>query len=32
MGRLQVDGEGWGKVLGGTQEVIDMAREIVVGH
>ena len=32
MGRLQVNGEGCGKVLGRTQEVIDMAREVVVGH
>jgi len=32
MSRLEMDGEGRGKVLGRVQEVIDMAREIVVGH
>jgi hypothetical protein len=32
MGRLEMDGEGWGKVLSRVQEVVDMAREVVVGH
>ena len=32
MGRLEMDGEGRGKVLGRVQEVVDMAREVVVGH
>lgn len=30
--RLQMDCEGWRKVLRGVQEVIDMAREVIVGH
>jgi len=32
MGRLEMDGEGWGKVVGRVQEVVDMTREVVVGH
>jgi len=32
MDRLEMDGEGWGKVQGRVQEVIDMTRKIVVGH
>ena len=32
MSRLEMDGEGWGKILGGAQEVVDVAREVVVGH
>jgi hypothetical protein len=32
VGRLEVDGEGRREVLGRVQEVVDMAREVVVGH
>lgn len=32
MGRLEMDGEGRGKVLGRVQKVVDMTREVVVGH
>ena len=32
MSGLEVDGKGWGKVLGRVQEVVNMAREVVVGH
>ena len=32
MGRLEMDGEGWGKVMGRVQEVVNMAREVIVGH
>jgi len=32
MGRLEMDGEGWGKVLSRVQKVVDMTREVVVGH
>jgi len=32
MGGLEMDGKGWGEVLGRIQEVVNMAREVVVGH
>jgi len=32
VGGLEVDGEGWGVVLGRGQEVVNVAREVVVGH
>ena len=32
MGRLEMDGEGWGEVVGRVQKVVDMTREVVVGH
>ena len=32
MGRLEMNSEGWGKTLRRAQEVVDMAREVVVGH
>jgi len=32
MGRFEMDREGRGKVLCHVQEVVDMAREIVIGH
>ena len=32
VGRLEMDGEGWGKVLSRVQEVVNMTREVVVGH
>jgi len=32
MSGFEVDGEGCGKVLGRVQEVVNVAREVVVGH
>ena len=32
MTRLEMDGEGWLKVLSRVEEVVDMTREVVVSH
>ena len=32
MSGFEMDGEGWRKVLGRIQEVVNVAREVVVGH
>ena len=32
MSGLEMNGEGWGEILSRIQEVVNMAREVVVGH